>query len=232
MACRAANVAFAVLALALSVAAFAAESTCYGTVASGRLEKGVKLPRGGKNFTAYSGLGVVLGRTYVHSKVSGIVVAAYRELEKSAPDKKFVYGETGWAAGGRIRPHRSHRNGLSVDFMVPVVDKAGRPVSLPVAVSNKFGYGIEFDAQAGYQSYRIDFEAIAEHLYQLHVAARAAGAEIEQVIFDRAYLPKLYATKHGAYLKGKLQFMMVKPWIRHDEHYHVDFAVACKPLQE
>ena len=95
---------------------FAAESTCYGTVSNGRLERGIKLPNAGKNYSAYRGLGVALGRTYVHSKVSEIVLAAYLELEKSAASKKYVYGETGWAGGGRIKPHRTHRNGLSVDL--------------------------------------------------------------------------------------------------------------------
>jgi penicillin-insensitive murein endopeptidase len=31
-------------------------------------------------------------------------------------------------------------------------------------------------------------------------------------------------------LKQNLRFMKNKPWVRHDEHYHVDFAVPCKPL--
>jgi len=25
--------------------------------------------------------------------------------------------------------------------------------------------------------------------------------------------------------------MKAKPWVRHDEHYHVDFAVPCKTLR-
>ena len=25
------------------------------------------------------------------------------------------------------------------------------------------------------------------------------------------------------------RFMKGKPWVRHDEHYHVDFAAPCKP---
>jgi len=27
-----------------------------------------------------------------------------------------------------------------------------------------------------------------------------------------------------------LNFMKGEAWVRHDEHYHVDFAVPCKPL--
>ena len=205
------------------------ESTCFGTVFNGHLEKGVKLPSYGKNFKAYSSLGVSLGRTYVHSKVEEIVVAAYIALEKSAPEKLFIYGETGWSSGGRIRPHKTHKNGLSVDFIVPVTDGKGSSVYLPTSVTNKFGYNIDFNANAKFEGYTIDFEAISEHLYQLDVAARANGVGIALVILDPPYLPRLFATKRGLYLKDNINFMKGKAWIRHDEHYHVDFSVPCKP---
>ncbi len=208
----------------------AVTSVCFGTIAKGRLENAVQLPTEGKNFTPYSSLGVTLGRTYVHSKVSEVVLEAYRRMEVSAQSKVFVYGETGWAAGGRIRPHRTHQNGLSVDFMVPIVDDSGRSVPLPTTPSNKFGYNIEFDVNGKYDVYAIDFEAIAEHLYQLNIAGHARGVVITRVIFDPPYLPKLLATKHGKYLKANVSFMKGKAWVRHDEHYHVDFAVPCRPL--
>lgn len=222
--------AIALITLSTTGAAFAAESICYGTTANGRLENGVKLPTEGSNFTAYSSLGTTLGRTYAHSKVAEIVLTAYQALEQSAPGKYFVYGETGWSTGGLFKPHRTHKNGLSVDFFVPVVDAAGRSIPLPSSVSNKFGYNIDFDANAKYQDYTIDFEALAEHLYQLDVAAKGRSADIARVIFDPPYLPKLFATKRGIYLKANLNFMKGKAWVRHDEHYHVDFSVPCKPI--
>src|SRR6185436_11752783 len=106
------------------------------------------------------------------------VAAAYQALESTAPGKVFVYGETGWRTGGRIRPHRTHQNGLSVDFMVPVLDANGRSVPLPTGPFNKFGYGIEFDAGGRFGQLAIDFPAIGEHLYQLHRAARARGIDL------------------------------------------------------
>ena len=224
------QVAITFVVLSAASPAFATESICYGTTANGRLERGVKLPTEGSNFTAYSSLGATLGRTYVHSKVAEIVLAAYQTLEQSASGKHFVYGETGWSAGGQFKPHRTHKNGLSVDFFVPVVDAAGRSVPLPIGVSNKFGYNIDFDANAKYQDYTIDFEALAEHLYQLDVAAKGRSADIARVIFDPPYLPKLFATKRGIYLKANLNFMKGKAWVRHDEHYHVDFSIPCKPI--
>lgn len=222
----------AVFCLGISNAACSVESTCFGTVNDGRIENSVPLPGNGPNFTAYSSLASTLGRTHVHSRVARIVSAAYRALEQTAPAKVFVYGETGWPSGGRFRPHRSHRNGLSVDFFVPVVDGAGRSVPLPTAASKTFGYDIEFDREGKYGSYRIDFEALAEHLYQLDLAAKAQGAGMALVIFDPPYLRKLFVTQRGAYLKAQLNFMKSKAWVRHDEHYHVNFAVVCQPLGE
>ena len=93
-------IAIAAIAINIAGTAYGAESICFGTVANGRLENGVKLPGEGKNFTAYSSLGVSLGRTYAHSKVVQIVLAAYRALEQLASGKMFVYGETGWPSGG------------------------------------------------------------------------------------------------------------------------------------
>jgi penicillin-insensitive murein DD-endopeptidase len=220
----------ALLVLLLLATPAAAESTCYGTVAKGRLEEGVSLPSSGANFAAYSSLGVSLGRTYVHSKVEEIVAAAYATLEKSAPGKVFVYGETGWASGGRIRPHKTHQNGLSVDFFVPVLDREGKSVPIPGSIANRYGYDIEFDAEGRFGEYRIDFDAIGEHLYQLQQAAQSHHAGIALVIFDKPYLPKLFATAHGSLLQQNLVFMKGKPWVRHDEHYHVDFEIPCKPL--
>lgn len=213
----------------LSAQTFAADSQCFGTVSKGRIEGSVKLPTSGPNFTAYSSLAATAGRTHVHAKVEAIITAAYAALQAASPSTTYVYGETGWPSGGRFRPHRTHQNGLSADFFVPVRDAQGKSVPLPTGIGNRFGYDLEFDADARYGEYSIDFPAIAEHLYQLHLAAKARGAGIALVIFDAPFLPRLFATPRGAYLKENLNFMKGKPWVRHDEHYHVDFAVACKP---
>lgn len=210
---------------------FASDSQCFGTASKGRMEGGVKLPISGPNFEAYSDLAAAAGRTYVHAKVAEVVTAAYAALQLERPSTRYVYGETGWASGGRFRPHRTHQNGLSVDFFVPVRNAEGASVAIPTGVTNRLGYDIEFDASANYGEYSIDFPALAEHLYQLHVAAKARGAGIALVILDPPFLPKLFATPRGAFLQQHLRFMAGKVWVRHDEHYHVDFAVRCKPYE-
>ena len=217
--------------LPLGAATAQAESICYGTSSNGRLEAGQQIPGSGPNFTPYSSLGVSVGRTYVHSKVAETIGAAYKTLEASAPGKKYVYGESGWEGGGRIKPHRTHQNGLAVDFMVPVMNKAGESVPLPTGIMNKFGYSIEFDAKARYEDLTIDFEAIGEHLYALDAAARAQGIGLSRVIFEKAYISRLYQTKRGPWIKEHVPFMQGEPWIRHDEHYHVDFNVPCRSIE-
>ena len=217
------------LAIAASSNAKAAESQCFGTVNRGSIENSVKLPGHGSNFSAYSTLAASAGRTYVHSKVAEIVASAYGALAVERPTTVYVYGETGLSSGGRFRPHRSHQNGTSVDFFVPVKNAEGKSVPLSTGIMTRFGYDIELDTNARYEEFSIDFEAMAEHLYQLHQAAKVRGVGFSLVIFDTPYLPKLFATVRGPYLQQNLPFMKGKPWVRHDEHYHVDFAVVCKP---
>lgn len=221
---------FLIALLLLLVSQSFAQSICYGTVAKGKIEGAVQLPANGKNYSAYGDTGVALGRTYVHATVEAIVTSAYRELEKTSPDTRFVYGETGWKSGGSLKPHRTHQNGLSVDFFMPVRDGSSRSVPLPTSIANKFGYNIEFDAKAKFGEYAIDFEAVGEHLYQLHVVAKTRDVPIKLVIFDPPYLPMLFSTKRGDFLKSSIPFMKGSAWVRHDEHYHVDFDIACLPL--
>lgn len=208
-----------------------ATSICYGTPSNGRLEGGVQLAKSGPNFEPYSSLGVAAGRTYVHSKVANVISDAYAVLARSKPELKYVYGESGWKDGGRIKPHRTHQNGLAVDFMVPARDAGGKSVALPSSVWNKFGYDIEFDSKGRFEELSIDFEAIAEHLYALHFAAKAKGVGLRRVIFDPVFLPRLYKTRRGEFIKNNISFMKAQAWIRHDEHYHVDFVVSCKPTK-
>ncbi|HYP75475.1 MAG TPA: penicillin-insensitive murein endopeptidase [Polyangiaceae bacterium] len=202
-------------------------STSIGTVSNGSLENGKRLPTSGPNYTAYSRVGALLGRNTVHSSVRDVVVEAYGALESSAPGWLFTYGETGWPSGGRIRPHRSHQNGLSVDFMMPVRSAASahEPVRFPASLFNQAGYGLEFDRFGVHERYQIDFEIVARHLLALTDASRHHGLTIRKVIVAPEYLPLLRATPSGSSLHEKLPFMHNSAWVRHDEHYHVDFSV-------
>lgn len=95
---------------------------------------------------------------------------------------------------------------------------------------NTFGYAIEFDQEGRFEDYRIDYEAMAEHLYQLHQAVQKRGIGISRVIFDVPLQKSLFQTRRGDYLRRHLAFSTKPAWVKHDEHYHVDFGVQCKPL--
>jgi penicillin-insensitive murein endopeptidase len=204
-------------------------STCFGTTSQGALREAWKLPRAGENFRVYSAFGWFGGRTFVHSSVHAIVLESYERLAARMPAHRFVYGETGRAEGGRFRPHRTHQNGLSVDFMVPVRDASGAVRELPTSALDRFGYGHEFDAAGKLGDLHIDFEAIGVHLSELSRAAAARRVRIARVIFAPELLKHLRRTPAWSGVEA-LPFMSKPAWIRHDEHYHVDFAVACEPL--
>lgn len=219
-----------VLLTLVSTNTIAAESTCYGTTRNGYLVNSVKLPNKGKNFISYGVIPVQAGRTYVHSKVRKVVVDAYHLVLKEQPNKVYKYAETGFKKGGQFKPHKTHRNGLSIDFMVPVVDKQGKSVHLPTNPLNRYGYNIEFDKQGKYKDYLLDYEALGAHIVALHKIARKNGIALWRVIFDPELQPYLYKTRYGEYIKNNIKIPKKKSWVRHDEHYHVDFIVKCKKL--
>ena len=207
------------------------QSVCYGTTSNGRLKDGVQLPTHGANFASYGMLPELAGRTYVHSAVRDVIIAAYETLESEQPGKVFKFAETGFKEGGLFKPHKTHRNGLSVDFIVPVTDSTGKSVYLSTHPFNKYGYGIEFDDKDRFEEYTIDYEALAAHIVALHKAALQKSIGIWRVIFDPKLSPNLYTTKYGAYLKQYIPIPTKPSWVRHDDHYHVDFKVACEPMK-
>jgi penicillin-insensitive murein endopeptidase len=109
--------------------------------------------------------------------------------------------------------------------MVPVRTAAGAPSELPTAPWRKFGYGIEFDSAGRAGDLRIDFDALAAHLLALQKASRRHGLEIEMVILAPEFQRRLAATTLGNASAGRIPWMAGTPWVRHDEHYHVDFRL-------
>ncbi len=184
----------------------------------------------GPNFVSYGRIPVLAGRTYVHSSVREIAIAAYQSLETELPDRVFKYAETGYASGGSFKPHKTHQNGLSIDFMVPVLSGEGKSVHLPTNPFNRYGYDIDFDKEGRSGKYRIDFDALSAHIVFLHKAAVERKLELWRVIFDPRLQPLLYKSKYGNYLKRYILIPTKRSWVRHDDHYHVDFKVPCKPV--
>lgn len=200
-------------------------SVSHGSASEGWLEHGKRLPSAGENFRAYSRLGAFLGRNAVHGRVRDALLDAYDVLAEhpETVDLQFVYGETGWPSGGRFRPHKTHRNGLSVDFMTPVVDESERSVPLPTSAFNLWGYREEFDAEGRVGDLRIDDRALGLHLLALDHAARANRLRIDRVIYDPQLQPALFAAVPAV---QRFRFSERRSWVRHDDHYHVDFGLA------
>jgi len=99
-------------------------SRSIGSTKNGSLVNGKRLPTAGPNFRAYGYLPIALGRNSLHIRVRHTVLSAFTALEECCPKTTFIYGECSWPGGGRLRPHATHRNGLSIDFMVPVTSAA------------------------------------------------------------------------------------------------------------
>lgn len=203
-------------------------SICRGNAVNGSLEGGRRLAYAGDNYRAYSFALYALGRTFVHSAVRDAMRDAYAELYKSRPELRFVYAESGWPWGGRFAPHKTHANGTSVDFHVPVRTRDGQVTELPTSPFQLFGYAVRFDGNGRYGALGLDFDAMGEHLMALDKAVRAHGIRIRRVIFDVHLQPKLAATKPGASAMERLAFNRRQAWVPHSEHYHVDFEVGCR----
>lgn len=206
------------------------ESQSVGDYGKGRLVNAYLLPRRGANFQCYSWLSYyVLGREYVHSAVYHTVLDAYQDLSRQFPGRRFVYMETGRQRGGRPWPHRTHQNGLSVDFLCPLSTAAGRP-----KYYNGLGllrYLLSFDQQGRCKlnrTVRIDFEVLAAHVLVLDQRARRHGLRVSKVILNTTLKDELFASESGRKLqKAGIYFaQQLTPVLQaaHDEHYHVDFA--------
>jgi len=198
-----------------------AKSKSHGHVANGYITNAKRMPMRGDNYTSYSFLAYLVGRTFVHHKVRDCMLEAYKNCEKSSPNTTFVLGEIGFKNGNTFLPHRTHKNGLSVDFMSPLL-KNGKPYRR-YHLLNLWGYNLDFDDTGKQGKIEIDYEAIAQHLWALNRAAKAQGMVLQKVIFDPVLRKKLATTscwqkiKHLPYTKNRVA-------LRHDDHYHIDFG--------
>lgn len=198
-------------------------SESHESVSNGYLKHGKRLPSSGPNFETYSRLGSLIGRTHVHHAVRDTVVATYSEIYDLDPSLRFVYGETGWADGGEFYPHRTHQNGLVVDFMVPVREY-GAVREIPHSVIDGFGYNVEFNEAGRLDDMLIDYDAMALHLLTLKKQARENGLRIKKVIFAPELQKLLFKAENGRKVK-RLKFNKAGVWVRHDDHYHVEFGL-------
>jgi penicillin-insensitive murein DD-endopeptidase len=212
------------------------ESESIGNYNGGSMEYGYLLPYSDKNFICYSWLSYyLLGREYINSKVYNTVLASYADLRKSYPDRKFVYMEAAKRKGGKMYPHRTHQNGLSMDFMSPLVKKNGKPKYFKLLGIFRYALNFDKDGKSTLNSdISIDFNLIAEHILILDKNARKQGLKIKKVIFNIDLKDNLYQTDYGKKLKksGIYLAQNLTPLINklHDDHYHIDFELIDKKI--
>ncbi len=205
-------------------------SKSIGTVSNGSLKHGRIVPFSGDNFSYFDELSYASKRAFVHENVLNTMLETYKVLDSVCPTRNFGIMECSNEHGGPIKPHRTHQNGLSVDFMTPLL-KNGEPTD-DLSDLGAQHYLMEFDATGKYigdKNYTVDFNTIALHLLTLADAAKKNGLKIDKVIWKIELKDELFATANGKKLQAKGIYFATKlsPLINslHDDHYHVDFKL-------
>jgi penicillin-insensitive murein endopeptidase len=204
------------------------ESISKGSVGNGSIENATLIPFQGSNYEYFDKTSYLGGRAFTNSKVAAITVATYEALELNGVDRHFRVMEFSRKEGGKMFPHRTHQNGLSVDYMMPV-QKDGKPY-YELDKKGASHYLLEFDKDGKFTedaSISIDFDMAAQHILELDKQARKKGMRIHKVIFNTHLKDELYATTHGKKLRSSGIYVTrnLSKLINdlHDDHYHVDF---------
>jgi penicillin-insensitive murein DD-endopeptidase len=205
-------------------------SKSLGTVSKGTLENGKLIPFKGENFRYFDTLSYISGRAFLNENVKQTVLETYKDLERQLPERRFFVMESSNKNGGELFPHRSHQNGLSIDFMMPLIK--GNKEYYGLDTIGKDHYWLEFDNNGKYskdKSVSIDFDLVARHILLLDKYARDHKLKIAKVIIKTELKGKLFATSNGQKLKGSGIYIVnsLTPLINslHDDHYHIDFEI-------
>mgnify|MGYP000607180021 CR=1 FL=1 len=109
---------------------FEGESKSIGKVNNGKLVNGRKFPYNGENYQYFSPFSYyILNRAWTHSKIVDITLETYKECENKIPHHQFLLMECSKKNGGKMKPHRTHQNGTSIDFGTPLL-KNGKPYKI------------------------------------------------------------------------------------------------------
>lgn len=195
-----------------------APSTTHGDDRAGSITHGHPVPPWGRGYTTYSFVGSALGRQSVHRAVRDTWLAAAASAARG--DRVYVLAETAWPSGGDFWPHRSHQRGLSIDVMTPLRDGSGGACSPPSWPWTALGYANELDDDGRLGDATIDAGDLARLLCALVREAPAHGARVRRVILAEEFRGRVARTAECA-LDPLWETRPV--WVRHDEHFHVDF---------
>lgn len=204
-------------------------SKSVGSVSNGKLENAKLVPYYGKNFTYFDKDSYLGGRAFVNGKVKSTILEAYYALYTQLPERHFYLMECSNQEGGKLFPHKTHQNGLSVDFMMRMTKNGNDYYGLDTI--GKEHYWLSFNDDGKYSSdtaVKVDFNLIARHILLLNEKAKDNGLRITKVIIRIEFKDELFATENGQKLKSS-GIYVVKGLTKlinalHDEHYHVDFG--------
>ena len=208
------------------------ESTSRGTHGNGSLDDAhlvdYRLFGNGAYFSLLSYF--VLDDAYAHHAVVETLDSTYARLSRIRPEVRYRVMEIGLEEGGKTLLHKTHQNGLSVDFMSP--KRRGGRAGVVYDYLGLWHYLLEFDSQGRLsfdEGVQIDFEAMAAHLLILDDAAKQSGLRIKKVILKLDLKDDLFATSAGKELKRRGIYFAQRlgDWTNrmHDDHYHVDFEL-------
>lgn len=204
------------------------QSISSGTVSKGTLKNGKLMPFQGDNFQYFDTLSYLRGRAYTNGQVRKSILDTYQDFINLLPNRFFYVMECSNQNGGKIHPHRTHQNGMSIDFMMPLI-KDNKPY-YKLDTIGKDHYWLEFNNKGEYvkdQTIAIDFDLVALHILTLDQEARNNGLKISKVIIKTELKDELFASENGKKLKASGIYIVksLTPIINslHDEHYHIDF---------
>jgi penicillin-insensitive murein endopeptidase len=104
--------------------------------------------------------------------------------------------------------------------------KDGR--TMPSHPFNRFGYNERFDGKGAGDTGQIDFDAMAAHLLALNRQSIRRGFSIRKVILAPNLQDDLFRADGGKEVRASMRFNRLPVWVRHDNYYHVDFAISCR----
>lgn len=205
-------------------------SQSVGTVSNGKLINGKLMLFSGSNFCYFDTSSYLAGRAFVHEKVKNTILNTYQAYKKINPNRKFCLMECSNEHGGKLFPHHTHQNGLSVDFMMSL-----KQYKLPYYDLDNLGkdhYLLEFDNEGRYikdKSIEIDFELVAQYILTLQEKARDEGLKVKKVIIKIELKDELFRGYFGKKLQksGIYIVQSLTPLINslHDDHFHIDFEI-------
>jgi penicillin-insensitive murein DD-endopeptidase len=207
-------------------------SETIGTPGNGSLKNAYQIKYKTNNSRYFSFTSFYLvGTGFVHSKLYQTLLDSYNECETTCPGIKFRTMECSLKKGGKTLIHRTHRNGLSIDFMVPKVKNEKQ-----VKTYDRIGllhYLLNFDSNGRLKMNKmvsIDFETMGKHIIALDNAARKNGLAISKVILNIDLKDDFYSTKSGKEVKRRgiyfARNLSKTIDMVHDDHYHVDFKIT------